>query len=392
MGFSRVCYNHKSAYAQRMDEPLACRAATMGPVRILEGYRVNNIDSKPVYTEIDPKGMTKLVLGLPEQCEHALAIAKSAELPEIAKPENLLILGMGGSAIGGDLLRMLLEREVGIPIAVNRDYLIPAYVGKGSLVVASSYSGNTEETLSGYDQAKARGAQILVIASGGKLVERAKADGFPAIIIPGGMSPRAMIGYSFVPLYVVLQRIGVLADKSADFAEMVATLRAVRDDLNPDVPVDSNPAKKLALQVYGKIPVIHGSCSWKAVVATRWKGQINENSKALAYHNTYPELNHNEIVGWESPVDLLKVTEIINLRDEHDLPQIQKRIDVTKLVSSKVMAGVSDIWARGESDLARMFSLIYIGDFLSLYLALAYGNDPTPVKSIDFLKGELAKA
>lgn len=336
--------------------------------------------------------MATLVLGLPEQCEHALNIAKNAQLPEFKKPSNIVILGMGGSAIGGDLLRMLMERELNIPITVNRDYLIPAYVGSSSLVVASSYSGNTEETLSGYDQAKAKGAQILVIASGGSLVEKAKADGYPIITIPGGMSPRAMIGYSFVPLFVVLQRMGLLADKTADFDEMVATLKTLRDQLNPDVPVSANMAKQLATKLFGKTPVIHGSQGWKAVVACRWKGQINENSKAIAYWNTYPELNHNEIVGWESPAELLKLTEIINLRDKQDLPRIHKRLDVTKQVSEKVMSGVTDVWAMGNSDLAKMFSLIYIGDFVSLYLAIAYGNDPTPVKSIDFLKGELAKA
>lgn len=339
----------------------------------------------------DPTGMLGLVEKLPEQCKEAERIARSLPLPKLSQLRQVVILGMGGSAIGGDLVRALAESESQLPIIVNRDYNIPYYVGADSLVIASSYSGNTEETLAAYAAARERKAHIIAIATGGELAQRAIADGYTLVRIPGGISPRAAIGYSFVPLLVLMERLGILPSQAASLAEMVAVLENQRQRYGMHSELANNPAKQLAVKLVNKAPLILGTYGWPGMAAYRWKCQINENSKAPAFWNVFPELNHNETVGWEHPAEVTSRLHVVLLRDKYNNTRLARRIDVTKDIMSSYAGGISEFMSEGESAVARLFSLIYPGDFTSVYLAYLHGADPTPVKAIDRLKGELAK-
>lgn len=349
------------------------------------------LDDQSWLTQQDPSGMLGLVEGLPAQCREAERIARSVPLPDWPKPCNVVVLGMGGSAIGGDLVRGLAAEQCSVPVLVNRDYSLPRYVTAGSLVIASSYSGNTEETLTGYARAKERGARIVAITAGGELARLATADGWPVLRIPGGLSPRAAIGYSFVPLLVTLERLGLLPPQEEALAETVKVLERQRERLGREVRVEQNPAKALALALVGNAPLILGSEGWKGVAAYRWKCQVNENSKVPAFWNVFPELNHNETVGWEASKEVLQRLHVVVLRDSKDNPRNARRVEVTKSIMGRSAAGVTEFWAEGESALARLFSLIYPGDFATVYLALLNGIDPTPVKAIDYLKSELQR-
>jgi len=339
---------------------------------------------------IDSTGMLTALEGLPAQCAEACwDLTRHVELPKIEAISNIVVTGLGGSAIGGDLLRVYAADKVAVPIVVNRDYELPGFVGPDTLVFAVSYSGNTEETLSAYGEARARGASIVVITTGGKLGEMAQRDGAPVIGVPCGIAPRAATGFLFIPSLRVLQRLGLLPDNVDEITEMIDFIRDKRKKLGPEAPEEDNPAKQIARKLYNRIPVIWGSAGTTEVVAQRWKGQINENAKAPAYWNILPELNHNEIVGFQFPLELLKKIHVIILRDERDHPRVHKRVEITKDVIKDVVDGYTEVWASGNGILSRLFSLIYTGDFTSVYLAALYGIDPGPVKVIDYLKREL---
>lgn len=342
--------------------------------------------------KLDPQKMMSLIYNLPEQCQDAIKIAKQAVVGwRFSGISNIVITGMGGSAISGDLLRMFLTETAGIPIFVNRDYVVPKFVDERTLVIASSYSGNTEETLSAYEDAKQKGAKLAAITTGGKLKEKASKDGIPLIIIPPGLSPRAAIGYSFMPLLVFVQHLGVFTRADEQINDAINTLLEAREVLNPDVPAAKNPAKTLAKRIYGRLPIIYASTRTTEAIALRWKGQISENAKSPAYFNVFPELNHNEIVGWALPEEVLKMFVVVILRDDQDHERIKKRIEITKELINNKAGGIAEIWADGNSSLARMFYLIMFGDYVSLYLAFLNGVDPTPVKAIDLLKKKLAE-
>lgn len=348
------------------------------------------LDDKEAIARIDPGGMGNLVMSLPDQWREATEIARNASLSGLEGAERVVVLGLGGSAIGGDLVRSLLESVSPVPIAVNRDYGVPAYVDNRTLVIASSYSGGTEETLSAVREAETRGARIMAISTGGDLGAMAKEKGWPIVTVPGGLSPRAAIGYSFVPLLVAMERAGLCPAVDEALAETAALLERQRARYGLDAPLDENPAKQLAVELKGKLPLIYGSHGWKGTAAYRWKTQINENAKAPAYWNVFPELNHNETVGWESPDSVMKSVHLVILRDEMDPKRVQARIDITREIMEEAVGDVTELWAEGTSDVARLFSLIYPGDFVSYYLALAYRNDPTPIRMIDLLKSRLA--
>ena len=346
----------------------------------------------------DPSDMMGAILALPEQCERARQIAFDADLGALRGRtfRNAVIAGLGGSAIGGDLLRAVYEPMLRVPVFVSRDYHIPGFAGRDTLVIAASYSGNTEETLASYDRARKQEAAILAITTGGDLASRAQADGVPVIGIPGGLQPRAAVGYSFVPLVVTACRLELMTARLLDdLDDMIAALNAVRDSCNPDIPQSRNRAKQLATAWLGKLPVIYGSQGERGVIAYRWKSQINENAQAPAYWNVLPELDHNESVGWSGERGQTRLASsfaVVFLRDEHEPEQIRHRVELTKQIVAKHAASVSDAWPMGDSAAARALSLVYFGDFASCYLAYAYGEDPTPVRAIDWLKAELARA
>lgn len=352
---------------------------------------MHTLDESGLLTRLDPHGMMALTLDFPAQCERAMSLASNAPLPNLPRtPRQVLVCGMGGSAIGGDYLRALFEEYGNLPVQVIRDYQLPHSVDSETLVFAVSYSGNTEETLACYAQARARGAMILATSSGGTLKQRADADGVFHLQVLGGQPPRTALGYLFVPLMRLAERLGLLPDLSQPYSQMLQRLVQTRDALQMSVPYAQNPAKQLAQALHRRIPLIYGSGGARATVAMRWKGQINENAKQHAFAYTFPELNHNEILGWVKSTEQANNWSVVVLRDPDESAKIRTRIEVThRLVGER--ADWHELTAEGASQLERLLHLTYFGDFVSLYLALLNGVDPENIDSINILKAELAK-
>lgn len=335
--------------------------------------------------------MMEFLYGLPDQFADSLEMTFDFA-KDYRKPfQNMVISGLGGSAIGGDIVRTLAAGQAALPVVVNRDYNLPAYVNSNTLFVAVSYSGNTEETLSAYQQAREKEAAIVCLTSGGKLAQMADSDGYPVIRVPGNLVPRAATGYLFAPLALFLEEIGLIKNVRGGIEEAIQVLEEQRQMLTPEVSSPDNPARQLAEQLKGCIPVIWGSSGLTEAAALRWKAQINENAKSPAYYNLFPELNHNEIVGFEVPEELLTRLAVVILRDQGDHPQVQKRMAITRQIIENRVQKVVEVSSQGQSFLARFYSLVYLGDYTSVYLAHEYGINPTPVQVIDYLKAELAK-
>ncbi len=342
--------------------------------------------------KIDKSNMLALLLGFPGQCRHAFRIGESFSIPKsYTGVNNIVFSGLGGSAIGADLIRSYVVDEIEIPIFVNRDYTIPNFIGKDTLFLACSYSGDTEETLASYDEAKKRGAKVIAISSGGKLEAAAIRDKIPFISIPKGYPPRTALGYAFFPWLAVLSKFGFIRDKKNDMEETISVMEDLEGSvLGPNVKASKNIAKRLASDLLGKYVIIYSAGKHFDAVITRWRGQLAENSKTLASTHLFPEMNHNETVGWENPKRLLKDFVVVILRDEDEHPRVAKRIDITKSIIKK-KSPIIEIRSKGKRLLSRMFYLIYMGDFMSYYLAILNGIDPTPVDAVTYLKKELSK-
>jgi len=354
-----------------------------------------SLDDPRRINKYDRSGMLALIGSFPQQCREAREIGRLAVLPRSCRRryQNIVCTGLGGSAIGADIARSYIADDAATPLFVNRNYTLPRFVGPNTLVITSSYSGNTEETLSAYADARAKGARIVAITSGGALKKRADADGFPVVVIPGGLPPRCALGYSFFPLLAILGKAGVIKDRTADIDEAIKVMVRLRDGtIGPLVTGKRNLAKAVARQLYGKYPVIYGGQDHIDAVVTRWRGQLAENAKTLGSSHVFPEMNHNEIVGWDNPKTLLKDFAVVILRDAGDHPRIARRIDVTKAILKKSAAGIVEVRSSGRGLLARIFSLVYTGDFVSYYLAILNRRDPTPVERIAYLKEQLGKA
>lgn len=350
---------------------------------------------------IDKQGMFGHALNLPQTCAHAWELAQQI-LPELdpsrklgggqAGPESIkriIIVGMGGSAIGGDLLAALVADECLCPILVQRGYDLPAFVdGPETLVIGSSHSGNTEETLNAFQQAQQRDATLLALTTGGKLASLADKWDVPLLRYEYNAQPRAALGYSFTLLIGLLSYLGLIANKSNDLAEAVEVMRAWQAEIGPQVPVAHNPAKRLAGQLMERLPVMYGAGLMKPV-ARRWKTQINENAKSWAFFEEMPELNHNAVVGFERSDRIREWATVIMLRSQFDSPRIQSRWRITRQILLQEGVGCDQIMARGESRLAQMLSLIHFGDLVSIYLAMANEVDPTPIPTIAYLKEQL---
>lgn len=350
-----------------------------------------DLDNPDSIASMDAGGMLSAISGLPSQCREAWEIASTVTIPaEYRNRENVISIGMGGSAIGGDLVRTLTASEMNQPMTVIRGYDIPGFVSDKTLAILSSYSGNTEETLTAYESCNKRGAKIVAITSGGRLAELARKDGVPLVLVPSGLQPRAALGYLFLTALSIVQKAGLVTDKSEDVEEACDVLEQLVGVLGPSSPAEVNQSKRLAMHMFGRIPVIYAAVGFPAAAALRWKCQINENSKTHAFWNEIPEMNHNETVGWSALDEIQKALCVIFLRDKGEHPRIAKRFEITKSIV-KGASSINDVHSLGRSELARLLSLIYVGDFASFYLALLYGVDPTPVKVIEFLKSELAK-
>jgi glucose/mannose-6-phosphate isomerase len=351
---------------------------------------ITNLDDLERVREVDKSNMLNHLAKTPDYCRDAIDRAEQIEVPKKVKPKNIVIVGMGGSAIGGEILKDWLRDELPIPIEVNRDYTLPAYVDKDTLVFANSYSGNTEETLSSFLAALRRKCTTVAITSGGQLEAFCRELHVPRVTIPPGLPPRVAVPYLFFPLSVLLEKMGILSNMRDELEEAIQIFEKVSKANSPDVPTENNTAKKLANELIDTIPVVYGFRQYSAV-AHRFKTQFNENSKYHSKHDIFPELNHNETVGWEAPVSLTKNYSVILIRDPEEPLELRNRIDTTKSLVFGRAKNVHEITAEGNKKLAKMFSVLCIGDYASIYLAILQNKDPTPVKIIDRVKKELAK-
>jgi glucose/mannose-6-phosphate isomerase len=351
---------------------------------------VSILDQADRWTSIDPQSMRSLLESFPEQVQTAAQAGMNLTMRAPDGLKALIVTGLGGSAIGGDLARAITEAQLKFPAIVNRTYNLPGFVDSRTLIFACSYSGNTEETLSAYQQAKRAGASIVCITSGGKLKALGTAEGRPVLQLPAGLPPRSALGHSLVALLSAMQAMQIVPDMRESIQETVALLKTLRDQYGTRSPESSNAAKTLAASLHGKVVAIYGASGIMETAAYRWRSQIAENSKNLAFHHALPEMNHNELVGWMYPEEVLRNVGVVFLRDKADHPQIQRRFDLTRDIVAKKAGAVHEIWSEGNSILARVLGTIYLGDFVSLYLAYLNNIDPTPVAVIDFLKERLS--
>jgi len=349
--------------------------------------------------KIDKSNMLNLCVKTPEYCQDAIQRAKKIKIPnevkvskkitiKYKKPQNIIITGMGGSAIGGEILQDWLQDKLPIPIQICRDYTLPAYANRNTLVFAISYSGETEETLSAFIDAIRRKCMTITISSGGHLLSFSKKLQIPHVTIPKGLPPRAAIPYVFFPLPIVIGKIHILPNVEKDIKETIWVLKEVGRENSPQILTKTNLSKRLALQLKETIPAIYGFGQFRAI-AHRMKTQFNENSKLLSVYDVFPELNHNEAVGWEVSEDLAKKFSVILIRDHDEPPEIKHRIEMTKLLALHKAQKVLEIYARGKGRLAKMFSVLLVGDLVSVFLAILQGVDPAPVKTIDLIKREM---
>ena len=340
---------------------------------------------------IDSSNMYSLIKKFPEQAEEAVQIGNAAKVKiPVQAMRNIVLCGLGGSAIGGDLLKSYLGGELKVPFIVNRHYVLPGFVDKNSLVIISSYSGNTEETTTALKEALKRKARILCISSGGEVVKMARKRRIALLKIPGGLPPRAALGYSFFPLLITLGKLGLTKNKSKEIREALALLKQKSEEYgNPDPK--SNKAFGIAEQLRGRVAIIYSSTERFDAAATRWRGQMAENGKSLMFGHVLPEMNHNELVGWKVLKDQMREMQVLFLRDKDDHPRVKIRMDITRGIVNEYTSHITELWSEGTSLLARMFSLVHLGDWVSYYLSILHGVDPTPVSVIDFLKDELSR-
>ena len=336
---------------------------------------------------VDKSDMLSFCTNAPLHYEKAVEMAKAVRV-DYPLPKAIIVSGMGGSAIGGELLKDWTRERINVPVEVCRDYSLPEYANKETLVFVVSYSGETEETLSAFLEAIKRKCMTVCISSGGLLQKFAQKLSIPHLSVPQGMAPRATLPYLFMPLPVMLERIGLTEKVARETAETIQILKQVSDGNSPKRPVEDNISKKLASNVCGTVPVIYGFGFYRAV-AQRLKTQFNENSKNPAKWEVFPELNHNETVGWEEARELAKCFSVILLRDKREPPHMRERIEATKELLRRDLQRIFEIHGRGKGTLAKMSSVILTGDFTSVYLAVIRGVDPTPVKTISLLKEKL---
>jgi len=348
----------------------------------------SNSLSAEAIAAVDPTDQIADVIGLPEHLRDALWRVESANLAPEDSPGGLVVAGMGGSAVGGMLAVAALGDRASRPIVVSRDYGLPAWTTPDTTVLCSSYSGTTEETLAAYEAAGALGARRIVVTSGGTLADTARGDGVPVIPLPGGFQPRATVGYGLVVALEVAalagcgERLHTEIDVAAAHAEQLVA------EWGPDAPEDSL-AKTIARSLHGTVPQIAGA-GLTAPIAYRWKTQVNENASAPAFAAELPELDHNEIVGWEGAAALGPFSAVF--LDDCDLhPRVRARIELTQEVIGARAAATHRLQTLGESRVDRLVSMVLLGDLVSTYMAVLAGRDPAAIAPISQLKAALAE-
>ena len=339
--------------------------------------------------KVDESNMLSFCTDAPKHYEEAAKISKKLSI-SYPKPVNIVVAGMGGSAISGELLKDWARNKITVPIEVSRDYSLPAYANKKTLVLVTSYSGETEESLGAFLDATKRKCMTVCISSGGALQDFSEKLGVPHLLVPAGMAPRATLPYLFMPLPIMLEKIGLVSDIAPEISAVITALKRISAANSPETPLKDNRSKSLAASICGTVPVVYGFGFYRAV-AQRLKTQFNENSKVPAKWEVFPELNHNEIVGWEQHGKLTRAFSAILIRDKAEPAEVRSRIEITKSLMQPAVSKTLEVWAQGEGELAKMLSTVCIGDFTSVYLAILRKIDPTPVKSITLLKEQMQR-
>lgn len=342
------------------------------------------LDNTNILAQRDPQNALGVIGQAADQLTWEAIIENASD--EVFTPTKIVLCGMGGSALGGSVIRDWLD--LAIPFEIVRDYTLPRYVDADTLVIASSVSGNTEETLSAYDDAKARQSRIVIMAKGGKLLDIAKEEGRPYIELPDLEQPRYGVFAHMRAITKILETYGVARGSYDELASVHDTARDFTETIAPSTETLSNPAKQLALDCAGKTPVVYASVQ-NASLAFKWKISFNENAKNVAFCSEYSEFNHNEFIGWTShPVE--KPFAIIDLRSNFDSPRINERFELSDRLLSGMRPHAKSVHMRGDTRLAQMINSVIMADFTSIYLAMLNGVNPAPVDLVEKLKAELS--
>ena len=352
---------------------------------------IDRLDDVQQIRALDPSDMLVHVGALARQVRDARALTEGLAFSDRHRAaRQVVVVGMGGSAIGGDLAAAAVEERGKVPVLVYRDYTLPAWVDEATMVVGSSYSGNTEETLSAFREAHERGCPLVAVTTNGELARLADAWQVPLVRFGYPSQPRAALGYLFVAMLGVLQGAGLAPDLSAGVDEGLALLEEQAVAMAPDVPTSENRAKQLAAELAGSVPVVVGAGAL-APVARRWKTQINENSKGWAYFEVLPEMNHNALSGIHFPAGAADLLRVVFLQAGGLHPRTALRLDLTRQILERRGVRCLDVPVRGASAVAQILSAVQLGDYVSSYLALIYGEDPTTIGDIVGLKDRMAK-
>ena len=351
-----------------------------------------NLDDTSTFARVDPQNMLAQIDNLPDQLQAAWRLGNSLPLPAWQGIRQVVIAGLGGSAIGGDLLSAYVEPSCRVPVSLHRDYGLPAWArGADTLVIASSHSGNTEETLSAFEVAVEQGCRTLAVSTGGELAKVAQKGGVPWWRFEHHSQPRAAVGFSFGLLLAALTRLELVPDPSKAIQDTVALMKAQQSHLVAEVPVAKNPAKRIAGQLMGRWVTVF-SAGALGPVARRWKCQVNELAKAWAQFDLLPEGDHNSLAGTMYPQEILPRMMALFLRGPADHPRHRLRLDLTR--KALMLEGINTdfIDAQGDHPLANQWTMLHFGDYTAYYLAMAYGVDPTPVDALQAFKREMLAA
>lgn len=350
------------------------------------------LDDQQLISSIDKKNMFQMISCFPDHIKETKTIVENAEIPKIYNIHQVVVSGMGGSAISGDILQQYTEEKGFIPVSVCRTYHLPKWINKNTLVFSQSYSGNTEETLSAFKHAYEKKCSIISITSNGKLLEYSTKRSIPYIMIPCGYEPRSAIAFLFFSSLFSLQKIGLFTNTiEKDIQETIDITKDLIEKINPSVDFEQNYAKQIANTIHSTIPQIYGWNIYNSI-ARRWAKQINENSKMISRYDSVPESNHNDIVGWSEHSSIAKQFSVIIFRDDNlEILQMKTRLDFMRKFYRQVASNIVEIHVQGKSSLAKMMYLLVLGDYVSCYLAILQKKDPTPVSIINQLKDTLER-
>ena len=342
-----------------------------------------------MYQKIDIDNMFDAIWKFPNNLSDAIELGNNINLiNNYNNISNIVIAGMGGSAIGGDVVSIMEKSNINCPFIICRGYVLPNWVNERTLVICSSYSGNTEETLAALEDGLKKKAQVIGITTGGELKVKLKALDKDVVLIPPGLQPRAALAFSFVPMIKILEKISIIRTNVNIWLEdAISTLRDCREIYGAESM--ENPTFELAQQLYKNIPIIYADNSTYGIAAMRLKGQLCENGKMLSYYNNLPELNHNEIVGWENNTDHFIHLFVLWLTDQSDNQRVKHRQEITQKILNEIGIDQFVLEMTGNSFQERFLHMINYGDWLSFWCAIAHCTDPSPVLKIDRLKQEL---